>query len=151
MKGYTETLRTDVDALLQEGYRLWEATDLPPLEAEARYAGADAAGAIYSGPQATKFAAACQCFYLFRRLHLQAESFPETAALLGDYFFSRFSAHLIPLDNVPLIRAFSECLARDAAARARTGAGEAADRAGSDARAGDEPEFISAIRKALRT
>jgi hypothetical protein len=115
MKGCFEAPRNDADALLREGYRLWEEAGLPPLGQEERYAAADAATALYDGPHAREFAAACRCFYLFRALHLRAEDFPESATLLGDWFFSQFSLHLIPMDNVPLILAFSAILARDAA------------------------------------
>ncbi|MDR2355382.1 MAG: hypothetical protein LBE16_04220 [Clostridiales Family XIII bacterium] len=142
MKEYSKTLRIGVDALLREDYRLWEEAGLPPLAPEARYAAADAAGSIYDGPRPHEFAAACQCYHLFRLLHLRAEEFPEAATLLGDYFFSRFSAYLIPQDNVPLTLAFADCLARDAAARADGG------RNANDA--DGEPAFISAIREALR-
>jgi hypothetical protein len=135
MNEYSEALRADVDALLSEGYRLWEETDLPPLGPWARYAAADAAGAVSGGPHRREFAAACQCFYLFRALHLLAEEFPASATLLGDYFFSQFSRHLIPPDNVPLINAFSDFLARDAC---------------TDGAGGDYLEFIGAACAAAR-
>jgi hypothetical protein len=116
MNEYSEALRADVDALLSEGYSLWAETELPPPDPRARCAAVDAAGAVSGGPHRREFAAACQCFYLFRALHMLAEEFPASATLLGDYFFSQFSRHLIPLDNVPLIDAFSDFLARDVCA-----------------------------------
>ncbi|MDR2295410.1 MAG: hypothetical protein LBD95_01300 [Clostridiales Family XIII bacterium] len=141
MREHSEALRIGVDALLREGYRLWEEAGLPPLAPEARYAAVDAAGAIYGGPHPREFAAACQCYHLFRLLHLRVEEFPEAATLLGDYFFSLFSAHLIPLDSVALIRAFSGCLARDAVAACADG-GRDAD---------DALAFVSVVREALRS
>jgi hypothetical protein len=178
MSEHSEALRISVDALLEEGYRLWDAAGLPPLGPKERRAAADAAGALYCGPHPAAFAAACQCYYLFRALHRRAGAFPEAATLLGDYFFSRFSAYLIPLDSAALIRAFSDCLARDAGgaddAGDRTGTGNADGRAGAsnaDDRAGasgsncaggaewewegeteaDQLEFITIAWKALRT
>lgn len=65
---------------------------------------------VYVGPCLGHFAAACQCYYLFRRLHEKAELEPVRATLLGDYFFSRFSHHLIPVDSTLLIQRFSEFL-----------------------------------------
>jgi hypothetical protein len=118
-QAYSEALRDDVDALLQEGYRLWDETELPPPGPAERYAAADVAGVAYRGPHARAFAAACQCFYLFRALHRLSEAFPASATLLGDWFFSQFSLHLIPLDNAPLLLAFSDFLARDAACDTR--------------------------------
>jgi hypothetical protein len=162
---HSKALRVDADALLEEGFRLWDEAGLPPLGPKERRAAADAAGAVYLGPHPAAFAAACQCFYLFRALHRRAEAFPEAATLLGDYFFSRFSAHLIPLDSAALIRAFSDCLARDAsgAADAKNGAGNAvgrADACGLNCAAGaeweseteiDQLEFISIAWEALQT
>jgi hypothetical protein len=140
MQGYSAALRNEVDALLQEGYRLWEEAGLPPLGREERCAAAAAAGTAYCGSYAREFAAACQCFYLFRMLHRLPAAFPESATLLGDWFFSQFSRHLIPLDNVPLILAFSEVLARDAALDCDAGGG-----------AGDPLAFIPAVLRAVRT
>jgi hypothetical protein len=148
---YSEALRSDVDALLREGYRLWEETELPPLGPGERYAAADAAGAAYSGPHARAFAAACQCFYLFRALHRLSEAFPASATLLGDWFFSQFSLQLIPLDNVPLLMAFSDFLARDAVADGSAGckAGRReGDNADCDTR--DPLAFMPSVLRALR-
>jgi hypothetical protein len=139
-KGYSEALRNEVDTLLQEGYRLWAETGLSPPGAEERHAAADAAGAAYDGPHARELAAACQCFCLFRALHRLSAAFPESATLLGDWFFSQVSLHLIPLDSVPLILAFSDFLARDAALDCDAGGG-----------AGDPLAFIPAVLRAVRT
>jgi hypothetical protein len=134
-KGRSEALRKDVDALLRDGYRLWDEAGLPPLGSEERYAAADVAGALYDGPHAREFAAACQCFRLFRALHRRLEERPETVTLLGDWFFSQFSLHLIPLDSVPLTLAFADFLARDASA---------------DGGAGDPLAFIPEVLRGMR-
>jgi len=105
--------RIKADKLLAEGYRLWSESGLPlPTESE-RYFAIDAALKAYNGKFSAEFAAACQCFYLFRKLHSLAQQHPAAATLLGDYFFSQFSKNLIPLDSVPLINAFSAFLADD--------------------------------------
>lgn len=106
--------RARADALLTEGYQLWKESGLPALPPSDRCLAVDAAVGAYTGAHAAQFAAACQCFYLFRKLHGMAETYPTWATLLGDYFFSQFSKHLIPIDSVPLIDAFSGFLASDA-------------------------------------
>lgn len=107
-----------VEACLREGFALWEEAGLPPLEEELRYREAGLAGELYRGAHALEFAAACQCFALFRRLHRRAGQFSGAATLLGDYFFSQFSHYLIPLNSAPLNDAFARYLAEDAAGRA---------------------------------
>lgn len=106
--------REKVDALLTEGYRLWDESDLPSLPQTERYLAADAAAELYQGKYSAEFAVACQSFYLFRKLHGLAVQYPAWGTLLGDYFFSQFSKNLIPLDCVPLIDAFSRFLEADA-------------------------------------
>ncbi|MDR2088667.1 MAG: hypothetical protein LBP73_04860 [Clostridiales Family XIII bacterium] len=128
------------DALLAEGYRLWEAAGLPPPGPDEGDAAADAALAMYDGPHREAFAAVCRCYRLFRALHMRAEAFPEAATLLGDYFFGVFSCYMVLFDSPPLIRAFAGCLARDATAAA---AGDA------DGPREDAMEFISIAREAL--
>lgn len=66
---------------------------------------------------AEQFADACEYFFLFRKLHRAAEMFPEWAVLTGDYYFSRFSHALIPLDNVELTDRFSAYLKKDASGK----------------------------------
>ena len=63
----------------------------------------------------TGLEAACACFKKFRQLHAEPVQTAETV-LRGDYYFSLFSSHLIPLDSVPLIDAFAAYLKRDAVA-----------------------------------
>jgi hypothetical protein len=72
----------------------------------------DAAHASYDGANSDDFASACLAFFLFQDMHSRTDEAPAATTLLGDYFFSRFSKHLIPIDSVPLIDAFSEYLAR---------------------------------------
>ena len=107
-------LRDLVDAALEEGYILWELSGLPCLPTAERYIAADTLASCYNGPHAADLAAACQCFYCFRHLHSMAAEYPAWATLLGDYFFSRFSECLLPLDSVPLTDAFSAYLKSDA-------------------------------------
>jgi hypothetical protein len=98
--------------MFTEGYTLCreQGIDLPPEER--RQAVLDVARASFCGEHAEDFASACLAFFLFQDLHGRACEAPATTTLLGDYFFSRFSKHLIPIDSVPLIDAFSEYLAQ---------------------------------------
>ncbi len=106
-------LRDSVDKILAEGYHLWNESSMPyPLGSE-RYIAADALAFVYDGPYAEKLAAACQCFYYFRKLHGRVTAHPTCATLLGDYFFSQFSKNIMPLDSVPLTDAFSAYLKKD--------------------------------------
>jgi hypothetical protein len=114
MKGYFEAPGLGADEHLREGMSLWEDAGLPPFAEDEGRAAYDAAVAAYDGPFQIEFAAACRCFRLFLALHARAEEFPASATLLGDYFFSKFSSLLIPLDNVRLIEAFSDFLEKDA-------------------------------------
>ncbi len=102
-----------VVALLAEGYCLWSQSPLPELPYSERYIAADEATRVYRGKNAAELAAACQSFYLFRKLHSMAGDYPEWATLLGDYFFSQFSKNLIPLDSVPLTDSFAAYLSAD--------------------------------------
>ena len=103
-----------VDALLAEGYRMWDSFGLIKLsEAEKHEIPQAAALACRKDVHRKEYAAACQCFFLFRRLHNQTEEVPEEATLLGDYFFSQFSHYLIPIDSTRLIDLFSEYLKQD--------------------------------------
>lgn len=113
MGGKITENRAKVDTLLEEGYRLWDESSLPAQYQSERYFAVDAASAVYQGKYSSEFAAACQCFYLFRKLHSMIQEYPAMATLLGDYFFSQFSRNLIPLDSVPLINAFSSYLAAE--------------------------------------
>jgi len=107
------TKEDKVRQLLAEGYTIWEASGLPtPTESE-RYTAADASLLAYSEENAEFLAAACQCFWLFRRLHEMSGQHPVYATLLGDWFFSAFSKSLIPLDSVELNDTFAELLAQD--------------------------------------
>lgn len=112
--------RAEVGALLDEGYKLWEGSDLPKLPQSEWFLVAERAAQAYSGEYSVQFAAACQCFYLFRSLHRMVEHYPAWATLLGDYFFSQFSKNLIPIDSVDLIEAFSSFLLYDTQSPAST-------------------------------
>lgn len=111
----TGLLTKEVNALLSEGYQMWEGFGLPePEEKEKRLVIETAVKSCEGGKFQKEYAAACLSFYLFRKLHEMSESAPETGTLLGDYFFSRFSHYLIPIDNTRLIDLFSEYLKTDA-------------------------------------
>ena len=103
-----------VDELLTQGYQFWNEFGLEPLSEEDKHFTIDAILPYYSGEHAINFACACQCFYLFRRLHNEIEGNEETATLLGDYFFSQFAQFVIPIDRTELINQFSEFLSGDA-------------------------------------
>ncbi len=109
----TSDLKTQLDIYLAEGYLLWTQNRLPVLSEPERYLVADVIADVYRGPHKTELAAACQCFFLYRKLHGMADQFAERATLLGDWFFSQFSRYLIPIDSVELIDAFSEYLSED--------------------------------------
>lgn len=113
MEECSANTRVQVVRLLAEGYRMWSNSLLPELKYSECYVGSDAAACAYQGAYAIEFAAACQCFYLFRKLHGLVKEYPTWATLLGDYFFSQFSKHLIPLDSVQLTDSFSRYLTRD--------------------------------------
>ena len=103
---------------LEEGFLLWEEAGLPALTTQEKWGAAQLAARVYDGPHCLEFAAACQCFALFRLLHSRVQALPTASTLLGDYFFSQFAQNLIPLDSVPLIDAFAAYLEQDAAGHA---------------------------------
>lgn len=106
---------TDVRALLKDGFSMWEQFGLNPWsEKESRAVMECAAASCRNQQFAAEYTAACECFFLYRKLHIMAESCPGTATLLGDYFFSRFSSYLIPIDSTRLIDLFAEYLKQDA-------------------------------------
>lgn len=109
----SEELRGSVDKILAEGYRLWNGSSIQPPTVSERYIAADELACLYDGPNVVALAAACQCFYYFRKLHGMVREYPTWSTLLGDYFFSKFSKNLIPIDSVPLTDAFSAYLKND--------------------------------------
>ena len=111
--GGNEALRDGVIGHISEGYNLWEATGLPAPPISERYVISDESLSAYKGEHAVNLAVACQCFWLFRKLHGMTEENPVFATLLGDYFFSVFSKNLIPLDSVALNDEFARLLASD--------------------------------------
>lgn len=88
---------------------MWDSPGLPDYPAQDCQRIAHRAQAVYSGPEQQAFSAACRAFYLYRYLHWRC-TLPE-GVLLGDYYFSLFSRHMIPLDCVALTEAFSDYLA----------------------------------------
>ncbi|MBR6349368.1 MAG: hypothetical protein IKR67_02360 [Lachnospiraceae bacterium] len=106
-----EFIHEEMDKRLGEGYSLWAEFLKDSAPEEYRYIGADAVMEGYDGRHTIDLASACQCFFWFRFLHEQTD---DKALLLGDYFFSRFSHWLIPIDSTPLIDAFSAYLKDDA-------------------------------------
>ena len=108
-----ETIIKQVQLDLFEGYSLWEGFPLPSLNKFEKEEIPKTAFRCYSGEFARDFASACQSFYLFRKLHEDIDTNTDIKTLLGDFFFSRFSNHLIPIDNTKLINAFAEYLKRD--------------------------------------
>ncbi len=103
-----------IDSMLSEGYALWNGFGLEPLGDEELHFVPDRVYFCCSGRHRENLAAACQSFYLFRRLHFMTEAGPEQTTLLGDYFFSSFSRYLIPIDSTRLTDRFSEYLKQDA-------------------------------------
>ena len=113
MDGGNAALRDGVIGLVAEGYDFWETVNLPVLPISERYIISDESLSVYKGEHAVNLAVACQCFWLFRKLHGMTEENPVSATLLGDYFFSVFSKNLIPLDSVALNDEFARLLASD--------------------------------------
>lgn len=108
-------LDNELNILLSEGYQMWERFGCIPLnEMEKHVVLAQAVNSCKTDCHTKDFAAACQCFFLYRKLHHMVEEQPETATLLGDYYFSQFSQFLIPIDSTRLIDLFSEYLKKDA-------------------------------------
>jgi len=111
--GADAALREEVERQLAEGYELWEAAKLPSLSVSERYTISDELLSVYQGEGSASLATACQCFWLFRKLHGMADANPIYATLIGDYFFSVFSKSLIPLDSVALNNEFARLLSAD--------------------------------------
>lgn len=105
-------LYDQVEAILAEGYGFWHRSIIPLPEPWERAGSVQALAPYSEAVFAVRLAVACQCFYYFRRLHGVVQAAPTWTTLLGDYFFSRFSQALIPLDSVPLTDAFSDYLKR---------------------------------------
>lgn len=119
IRGSAEALRDEVGSALTEGYGLWDEIGLPALPLSERYVASNESLSVYRGENAVSLAVACQCFWIYRRLHSMASEHPVNATLLGDYFFSVFSKNLIPLDSVALNGEFARFLACDTARPAK--------------------------------
>ena len=115
-KGSTMDTRgnTGIDQILKEAEMIWPQVDLGLNVRDERETVRSSAVSSCTGEFANDYADACECFYLFRIIHRMSEKDPAFAALTGDYFFSRFSHALIPVDSVPLIERFSDYLKADA-------------------------------------
>ncbi len=100
-------------ALLSQGYTLWESLGFPPLSQEEQEELPRLALEGFAHPHSQYLAAACQSFALFRTLHGKTEEGDPKAILLGDYFFGIFSQCLIPLDSTWLTLEFSKFLRED--------------------------------------
>lgn len=113
MSNVSEKYYKEVDSYLAQGYQFLEELGFEPLSEEEKYYSVNLVCSSFEGEYLVDLATACQCFYMFRKLHQMVEDNPEGATLLGDYFFSRFSHHLIPIDSTRLIDKFSQYLAQD--------------------------------------
>jgi hypothetical protein len=110
-----QEIMAKIDSLLEDGYEMWREYGIPEESLQDRGQVVACAVEYYGEKEyVLEFAAACQCFYLFRCLHTMVEEYPEQVTLLGDYFFSHFSHFLIPIDSVHLIELFSDYLKEDA-------------------------------------
>jgi hypothetical protein len=104
---------TGIDEILKEAAGIWPDSVLSEQEKQARQTIRRSAGEACKDRNAKYYADACECFYLFRVIHRMSDADPGWAALTGDYFFSRFSHALIPIDSVPLTDRFSDYLLAD--------------------------------------
>lgn len=102
-----------VNTNLEFGYELWKQFGFTEIPKEEKNCIPEIIMEIYKGRHVSDLACACQCFYLFRKLHGDLDYDPAKATLLGDYFFSKFSFHLIPLDSVSLTNRFSDYLKQE--------------------------------------
>lgn len=114
MNNILSPLYDELNILLCEGYRMWDRFGCIPLNEEEKHVVvAQAVNACQTNAHTKEYAAACQCFFLYRKLHHMVEEQPEKATLLGDYYFSQFSQFLIPIDSPKLIDLFAEYLKND--------------------------------------
>lgn len=110
MQGEKEKCLTDVENYLEYSYGMWNKFDFPKLTIEEKMEIPEIVAQVYKGECVSELAAACQCFFLFRKAHEYAAGKAAQAALLGDYLFSRFSHYLIPIDSTKLIDEFADFL-----------------------------------------
>lgn len=107
-------LHNIIDKSLEQGHVIHKTYNKKELPENKKYAAADIVGENYTGRHLADLACAAQCLYWFFFLHSKEEISNEET-LLGDYFFSRFSLHLIPIDSILLIDEFSGYIKRTAA------------------------------------
>ena len=116
----TASMMLAVNELLLEDYMMLDSLNAPmPSEEEKHYIPAliiaemSVAASDPDGKKAVLLAAACQCFYMFRKFHYGREWNESLSIILGDYFSSRFSHFLVELDLKELPGKFSEFLQWD--------------------------------------
>ena len=100
LKTVNHLLNNDYDLLASLGIDLLKANDKELLPAFVLSRHKDGINSSY-------LAAACQCFYLFFRLHSLSDQETRKIILLGDYFFSRFMELLMLSGNIALLDHFS--------------------------------------------
>lgn len=110
MQDEMEKCLIDVETCLEYTYGMWNKFDFPKLTIAERKEIPETIARVYKGDYVSELAAACQCFFLFRKAHEYAEGEAAGAVLLGDYLFSRFSHYLIPIDSTRLIDEFASLL-----------------------------------------
>ena len=104
----------EADEIFREAEAVWCEEDLPVIDRDVRARVRETAcQAVQTQVFAKDYADACEAFYLFRKLHSFADQMPAWAVLTGDFFFSRFSHALIPIDSVELIDRISDYLKED--------------------------------------
>lgn len=112
--------KSSADEIFEEAASVWKQEEIPVIsKRDRREIRETALSSVHHTEHGTFFADACECFYLFRIVHRYTQELPGWAVLTGDYFFSRFSHALIPIDNVELIDRFSDYLKKDAKADTR--------------------------------
>lgn len=105
-----ENYLLEVDNYLKDSYLLWEKFGFKELTKKEKYEVPEIIASVYEGDHVCELAAACQCFFLFRKAHEKVEENTSQATLLGDYLFSKFSNYLIPVDSTKLIDEFADLL-----------------------------------------
>ena len=105
-------METGIDEILKEAGQIWPNAVLSSRREEERRQVRRFAVAC-AGSYQKEYADACECFFLFRVIHRMTDVDAGWSALTGDWFFSRFSKALIPIDSVLLIDRFSEYLTED--------------------------------------
>lgn len=99
------------DTFLEEGYAMAGEFGLSvPDRAERSHITGKVLSAMCDHQNAVRLAAACEAYYVYRKLHARRGEGVEAATLLGDYFFSAFSRLMLPFQDTWLLDRFSEQL-----------------------------------------